>query len=180
MLAASDDIATISDIVGVMSEGDLEHGMKLARLSGELRAAGEIVNRLEMPILTKFLHGRSITLDNLAVNAVLRSSSTRVLSAAIAATGNNVADLSAREVAEGVVRMAASDALATRSEELGVEAIETAMTGVDELAAADELGQASRAAAAQGVAETATGSAELGAAAVEGAIADSMKDEAQR
>ena len=41
------------------------------------------------------------------------------------ATGSNVADLSTRVVAEGVVRLAAADALAERSDELNAEAIES-------------------------------------------------------
>ncbi len=105
-------------MVGVMSEGDLEHGMELARLSGELRVAATIVKRIEMPILARFLGGRSSQLDHLAVDAVMRSIGTRVLAAALAATGATVADLSEQEVTEGIVRLAAAEALAERRDEL--------------------------------------------------------------
>ena len=175
LLAASDDIATISDLVGVMSEADLEHGLKLARLSGELRAAGTIVKRIEMPILAKFLHGRSTQLDHLAVNTVLRASSTRVLAVAMAATGARVADLSEQEVTEGIVRLAASEALAEEADDLAADSALTAVRGIGELENLEELRTAARAEAGWGVAKVARGSAELGAAAVEGAVADELQ-----
>ena len=71
ILAASEDVGTISALIGVMSADDLEEGMKLARISGELRAASEITKRLEMPLLAKFLRRRSTQLDHLAVDAVV-------------------------------------------------------------------------------------------------------------
>ncbi len=73
-----------------------------------------------------------------------------------------MADLSARVVAEGVVRLAAADALAERSNELTAEAIEIGMTGIEEVSTAAELRGAARDERAASVAETAAG-AELGA-----------------
>ena len=113
----------MSAVVGVMSEADLEHGLQLARLSGELRVAGDIVSLLELPICLDFSESRSDRVNGMAVNAVLRSTSTRVLAAAMAATGTDCASLSVENVTDGIVRLAAADALATRSGELAVESV---------------------------------------------------------
>ncbi len=134
LLSASEDVEVMSAVVGVMSEADLEHGLQLARLSGELRAAGDIVNLLELPVLAGFLESRSDRVNGMAVNAVLRSTSTRALAAAMAATGTDLASLSAENVADGIVRMAAADAMAVRSGELAAESAVGAVRGVEELA----------------------------------------------
>ena len=120
LLSASEDVEVMSAVVGVMSEADLEHGLQLARLSGELRVAGDIVDLLELPTLSGFLWSRGDRVNGMAVNAVLRSTSTRALAAAMAATGTDLASLSVENVADGIVRMAAADAMATRSDELAV------------------------------------------------------------
>ena len=56
MLAASDNIEVMSAMVGVMSMEDLNQGMQFARLSGEMRVAGEIVTRLKMPVACQLPH----------------------------------------------------------------------------------------------------------------------------
>ncbi len=53
--------------------------------------AGDIVDLLAMPVLAGFLESRSDRVNGMAVNAVLRSTSTRVLAAAMAATGTDLA-----------------------------------------------------------------------------------------
>ena len=121
-------------VVGVMSAADLEHGLQLARLSGELRVAGDIVERLAMPVLAGFLASRSERVTGMATNAVLRSTSTRVLAAAMAATGTDLAALSAENVADGIVRLAAADAMAVRSGELAMASAAGAVRGVEEVA----------------------------------------------
>ena len=47
LLSASEDVEVMSAVVGVMSQADLEHGLQLARLSGE-QVAGDIVDLLAM------------------------------------------------------------------------------------------------------------------------------------
>src|SRR5215211_1677215 len=79
LLSASEDVEVMGAVVGVMSQADLEHGLQLARLAGELRAAGNIVSLLELPVLAGFLESRSDRVNGMAVNSVLRSTSTRVL-----------------------------------------------------------------------------------------------------
>ena len=73
-----------------------------------------------MPVLAGF-ESRGERVNGMAINAVLRSTSTRVLAAAMAATGTDLAELSAENVADGIVRLAAADAMAVRSGELAME-----------------------------------------------------------
>jgi hypothetical protein len=165
MLAASEDLEAMSALVAVMGAEDLEHGMALARLSGELRAAYAIVRRLRMPVLASFLSDRSERLNFMAVDAVLRASGTRALGTALAATGKDIGELSAEEVAEGVTRLIASAALEERSEELEEEGEAYAEVGVDEVMSAAALGEVARDLTLEGITETSMAAAELGAAA---------------
>jgi len=165
MLVASKDIAAMSAVVAVMGAEDLEQGLALARLSGELRAAYALVRRLHMPVLAAFLSDRSERLHFMAVDTALRASSTRALGTALVATGRDLSELSAEEVAEGVTRLVASAALEERSDELEEESEIYAEVGADELMDAQALGQAARGLASEGVAEATVAGAELGAAA---------------
>ena len=49
----------MSAVVGTMSRADLERGMELARLSGEMQAAGRIVQRMQMRVLASYLADRA-------------------------------------------------------------------------------------------------------------------------
>src|SRR5262249_40554714 len=118
LLAASDDVQAVGAAVGVMGAVDLEQGMALGRLAGEMRVAAASASRLEMPVLAAFLATRSSALTRLGVKTVVRAAAARALGAAMAATGSQLADLSEEEVAEGIVRLAAAEAGAQRSEEL--------------------------------------------------------------
>jgi hypothetical protein len=104
-------------------------------------------------------------LNDWAVGSILRASGTRALAAAMAASGHDLAGLGENEVAEGIVRLAASEALSERSDELAVEGFETMVAGAEEVETAAGLGDRSRAAEATGIAEATEGAAALGAAA---------------
>jgi len=180
LLAASEDVTTMSALVGVMSAEDLEEGLNLARIAGEIRAAGEITKRLHLPVVASLLHRRSKKLDQLAVDAILRASGTRALAAALAATGTDLSELSAEEVAEGVVRLAASATLSDERDELAGQAVDLAYTGLSEMDDAEALATAARDAAKIGVVGVAVGSSELQAAADEAAVAESVERSEQR
>ena len=64
---------------------------------------------------------------------ILRAAGTRALSQVLAVEGDVVADLGAGEVAEGLVRTAASEAMAERSEELAIAGLGLAARGEYEL-----------------------------------------------
>ena len=50
ILAASEDVAATSAMVGLMSGEDLESGLALARIAGEMWAIGDVVELLQMPV----------------------------------------------------------------------------------------------------------------------------------
>jgi hypothetical protein len=151
LLEAATDVEVVSALVGTMSRADLERGMELARLSGEMHAAGRIVQRLDMRILSAFLIDRAALLSDMGVRTIVRSAGTRALSAALAVTGAEIGELSASDVAAGISRIAASGALARASEELEKEAGEELEAAASELIASSELGEISRAATTEAV-----------------------------
>ena len=55
MLATSDDIQLLASVVGLMGKEDLDRGLQLARVAGELEMASRVASLLEMPILSDFL-----------------------------------------------------------------------------------------------------------------------------
>ena len=97
----------------------------------------------------------------------------------MAATGADIANLSASEVAEGFTRLAAADALAARSDELVAAGVDRAIAGTEELAEAASLSEAARSAAAASEPEAAIGGAAIGAAAVEEAVAERLEERAR-
>jgi hypothetical protein len=179
MLVAADDVETASAVVGVMSMVDLDRGMELARVSGELQAAAKIVEKLRMPLLSAFLDDRSGKIGQMAVDNILLASANRALAAGMAATGKKLEDLSATEVAEGIVRLAASDALAERSSQLASESGDSASSGYDKLNAAGELESAAGRARSEAIGDAAVGGAALGVATAEAAMADSLSEQSR-
>ena len=113
-------MAALSAVVGLMSEDDLERGLQLARLAGELEAVGNVVTRLQMPVLAGFLAMRSISLQEVAVDTIVRAAGSRALSQVIAAEEAELEEMGIEEAAEGLTRQAAAEALAERSEQLAM------------------------------------------------------------
>ena len=66
LLAHSEDVAAMSAIVGLMSYSDIERGLELARMAGELRAISDVTHALEMPVLTAVLADRGERLQQVA------------------------------------------------------------------------------------------------------------------
>jgi hypothetical protein len=176
-LAASDDIAVQSALVGSLSVADLDVGMQLASMSGRMQAVGNIAALLDMPILSLFLENQSAELQDLAIDSMLRAGATRALASAMSATGANVADLGANEVAEGLTRLAVAGDIAVRSEELAEAGAADFVAGVGEVAAAEALDEVAKDVAAEGVAEIATGAEAIGASEVLHTAADAAKEE---
>ena len=86
------------------------------------------------------------------------------------ATGADLADLSAENVADGIVRMAAAEAMTIRSGELAVESAVGAVRGVEELATSAVLGQAARELTAAATTDAVVGGAKFGATQMERAL----------
>jgi len=164
LLADSDDVKTIGAMISLMSAEDLEGGMELARLAGELSAVGLVTERLQMPVLAAFLDARGEQLEQIAVNAILRSSSNRALAQLAMAKGMKIEAMGAEEVAEGLARMVASEAMAERSAELAYTSAVLAEEGVEQMEVGAVAAEVARAGVKVGVAEVAAGASELGAA----------------
>ena len=90
MLMKGGDVRTMGAIVGLMSREELERGMGLARLAGELSVAGDVVDILQMPVLADFLEERGMRLQEIAVDQLLRFTSTRALAGAIKEAGEDI------------------------------------------------------------------------------------------
>jgi len=164
LLATSDDVEDMSAIVGLMSLGDLERGLELWRLAGELSTISDVIDQLQMPILSVVLNDRGNALRRIAVDAILRAAATRSLSQALAATGRHIGEMGAEEAEEGMVRLVASDVAQQRAEELAAAGAELELRGVAEAAVAQEAAAAARELVVEGAGELAEGSAEIGAA----------------
>jgi hypothetical protein len=137
----------MSSLVGLMSLGDVERGLELGCLAGELSTIANVVDALEMPVLAAVLDDRGEQIQDIAVDVILRAAAERGLAQLMAATGQQIGELGAEEIDEGLLRIAASEIAAERSTEL-------AEAGAD---LADEMVEA-------GVADVTAGAAELGAA----------------
>ena len=175
MLAASDDVNVMSALVGLMSLEDIEHGMELARLSGEMRTAGELVDTLKMPVLSLFLAKRAARLHDISVEQVRAAMSTRAVSEVLAAAGQKINALGENEMDEGVTRLTVSAVVSEESAAMAKASNELAVEGFEELAVGAEIGRAARMEAMDSAAEISTGSATVGAALAMDEVAASLK-----
>jgi hypothetical protein len=162
MLLKGGDVKAMGAIVKLMSKEELERGLELARLAGELWTVSDVVGALDMPVLADFLEDRGMRLQQIAADQLLRFTSTRALAGAIKQAGEDIEVMGEDEVVEGMVRGAASEAVAERSAELSVASDMLAAKGVDELTTAAMAGMIARDAAQSGVAAIASGAEEMG------------------
>jgi hypothetical protein len=175
LLTASEELAIQSDIVREMSSDDLDHGMKLASIAGQLWATSNVLENLDMPLLASFLDDKGQELQDLAVEVLLRSGTTRVLATAMAETGAEVGELAAGEVAEGIGRLIEAEELENQSELLQDAGEQLAEQGLAEVVASEELSEAAKEIRAEGVDEIATGAEEVGEAEIAKTEADGNK-----
>ena len=85
----------------LMSKEELERGLELARLAGELWTVSDVVGVLEMPVLAEFLEERGPRLQDIAVDQLLRYTGTRALAGAIKEAGQDIEAMGEDEVVEG-------------------------------------------------------------------------------
>lgn len=163
MLLKGGNVRAMGAIVSLMSKEELDRGLELARLAGELWTVSDVVGMLDMPVLSEFLGGRGMRLREIAVDQLLRYTGTRALAGAIKQEGASIEAMGENEIVEGVVRMAASQAAAERSAELSVASDLLAMQGVDALATAAAAGEVAIAARSAGVTKIALGAEAMGA-----------------
>jgi hypothetical protein len=179
LLAFSDDVAVQGAVVGALAEEDLEQAMELAAIAGQLWTVSDVVDVLDMPVLSAFLEARGEALQQMAVDTIFRYGATRALSDVIAETGLDIGVLGEVEIAEGADRLMAAEEMAIVGEEMEQEGAELAAEGLVELAAARGMRDAAETLAADGIAEVAEGSAEFATAETIADIADAMLDESE-
>jgi hypothetical protein len=175
LLAESEDLAVQSAIVSAMSVADLDRGMELASVAGQLEAASDMMGTLGMPVLAAFLDAKGEQVKRLAVNMLLRAGATRALGAALAETGVEVGDLGANEFAKGITRLAQAQAIESQSQQLARAGAELTEKGVAEMAVSQEARQAAQEMRAEGEATIATGAEEVGAAETMEAVVNTIK-----
>jgi hypothetical protein len=164
LLAASEDLAVQSAAVSAMSADDLNLGMKLASIAGQLLATGNVMATLGMPAFADFMVDKGEELQELAVDELLRSGTTRALATAMAETGAQVGELGEGEVAEGIDRLVESEDMEIQSELLAEAGDELTEQGLVEMEASQEMREAANKIRTEGVAEIATGAEEVGEA----------------
>jgi hypothetical protein len=179
MLATSEDVSVMSALVGLMSADDIEHGLELARISGEFAAVSRIIDLMQMPVLSAFLAARGERLQEMSVEQIRLAGSTRSLARAMAATGQKIAGMGENEMAEGVARVAFAEGMAQRSAVLAEAGEELAVKGMQEMEQAEDIAYAARDIAAEGAAEVAVGSAALGSAATAADFAGELEEKAR-
>jgi hypothetical protein len=179
MLMKGGDVKAMGAIVKLMSREELERGLELARLAGELWTVSDVVGTLDMPVLADFLEERGMRLQQIAADQLLRYTGTRALAGAIKEAGKDIEAMGEQEIAEGAVRLAVSEAAAERSAELSAASDALAVKGVDELSTAAMAGLVARDAAQTGVAEIAAGAEELGAGEEIQAMGATLEERAQ-
>jgi hypothetical protein len=179
MLMKGGNVRAMGAIVSLMSREELERGLELARLAGELWTVSDVVGILQMPVLAEFLEERGMRLQEVAVDQLLRFTGTRALAGAMKATGKEIEAMGEQEVTEGLVRLAVSEAAAERSAELSAASDALAARAVDEMVTAKIAGSVARESAVTGVAEIAKGAEEMGAGEATVAMGEALKERAQ-
>jgi hypothetical protein len=180
MLMKGGNVRAMGAIVGLMSREELERGLELARLAGELGTLGDVLDALDMPVLSEYLAERGQRLQEIAADQLLRYTSTRALAGAIAQAGKDVEAMGEREVEEGAIRLAVSEAAAERSADLYQASDMLAGMADDELAVAVVAGKVARVAGEAGVAEVAAGAEAVGKGEAAVAAGDALQARAKR
>ena len=136
MLAASEDITTMSAVVHALNEEDLEEVIEIGAISGELAVLSDVLAAMDMATMADFLLGRSQRLRELAVDNILRYGAVRALSESLRETSATVGALGEEEVAEGEARLDLAEAASANSQALAEAGEEMIAEGLATLAAA--------------------------------------------
>jgi hypothetical protein len=158
-----------------MSADDLERGMKLASIAGQLLATSNVISTLGMPVIASFLEDKGEELQELASDVLLRSGASRALATAMAETGAEVGELGVGEVAHGIGRMAEAEELEFQSELLQDAGEQLTEQGLEEVVASEDMREAAKEIRAEGVAEVAAGAEEVGEAEATEAVAEALE-----
>jgi hypothetical protein len=179
MLAESEDVGVMSALVGMMSEDSLDHGLELARLSGELVTVSELVAELRMPVLADFLSARSDRLHQMSIEQIRVAISTEGVSQLLSVSGTRINALGENEVDEGLTRLEVAEAAQERSAAMAQASDELAAQGIQKIVVGEGLKQIARDEAIEGAKEIAEGSAVVGAAIAVDEVASALKEKSK-
>ena len=178
MLAESQDVEVQSEMVGFLSETELET-MDIAAIAGQSAVVGDIATLRDMPVLAVFLETKGNALHQLAVETIIKFAAGRAVAASLAQTASHVGELGVGEIAEGMVREGVAAKAAVVSEAMAVSGVEKVITGAVEIEAGQELREVGQALALQGVADIAEGAEMIGQAEALDATAGALSERAE-
>jgi hypothetical protein len=179
LLEHSEDVEVQSQMVGFLSEADLEHSMGIAAIAGQLAVVADIVTMREMPVLAAFLETKGNMLHQLAVETIIKFGAGRALAASLADTAARVGELGVNEMEEGIARVGVAERASEASDALAAAGARKVVEGAVELEVGQELTQAGQALALEGVADIATGAEMVGQAEALDATAGALMDRAE-
>ncbi len=179
LLEHSEDVEVQSELVGFLSESDLENSMGIAAIAGQLAVVADIVSMRNMPVLADFLDVKSNALHQLAVETVIKFGAGRAVAASMASTAARVGEMGIDELEEGVVRVGVAERAADVSDALAAAGAQKVVQGAVALEAGQELVQAGQALALEGVADIAAGAEMVGQAEALDATAGALMDRAE-
>jgi hypothetical protein len=139
VLRVSQDVASESLAVRALSEEDLNIGLALAGIAGQLRSLTGAVDRLGPRVIAGVLESKGEQLGRLAESVMARSAATAALGRTLAQTSLAAAQLGDAEVAEGQARLTVSEWEAEESQDLAGEGVGLMAWGITEAVAADDL-----------------------------------------
>jgi hypothetical protein len=171
-------VKAMGAIVKLMSREELERGLELARIAGELWTVSDVASVLDFPVVAEFLEERGMRLQEIAVDQLLRFTGTRALAGAIKQAGQDIEAMGEQEVTEGLTRMSVSDMAAERSAELSAASDALAAKAMNEFETAQTARAVARDAVASGVAEIAQGAEEIGAGKATAAVGKALEAQA--
>ena len=177
--AESEDIEVQSAVVSFLSEQDLEHGMGIAAIAGQMSVAGEIVALREMPVLAAFLKTAGNDLHDYAVNSIIKFAASRALGQAMMQTAGRVGEMGAGEMAEGMTRVGVAGRVADASDQMAARGARNLAGGILEVDASMQIGQVAQELAVQGAGEVAAGARRVGQAEALDAAAEALKARAK-
>lgn len=172
MMSTASEIQSLSAAFRALSNEDLEQGLRIGRISGELAIISDAAGLLNMPVMARVLDERAMALQQIGVEVLVQYMLGREMSKALEAKGIEVGAFGANEAAEGMARLALSEAAAERAEDLEEMSVELTMRGVDSAIEAGQAADAARTVADAGISDIAQGAATVGAGVAMDAMAD--------
>lgn len=146
----SKDISALSEAAASLSLSEVQRGMELASMAGQIGMVGDTVRVMGMESLGSFLADMSLRMRALAVRDMLDSQDGRGLAREISEAGAGVAVLGDKELAAGIAELADAQDAADASELAARVGAGQLAVGLVEAAAADTGATREKTASRQG------------------------------